>query len=491
MSSKLLDIWNGILDFLIYSAFLCIIASVVYLLMISLTPIKNVWIALIITFGVIAIIIINARAFKKSLVYILTKMSKISIKKMIFIIISIIVVEIICVIVLFVFPTYVFNDTALYVEISEMISSTGFVNIALSYPHLLFTGLFLSIFNLLNISYVTGMFCLFLAACVIYFLAFSKALGKERSFLAVVGYLLMPSSIMWTFSITHEMFYFFFVSVIFYYSFDMFMSKKYIWWKLVIILSMLELSNLINPISVILIISCIIYSIITVRKSMYKVIVAMVIITVIPLGTIISKSASIHYLGYELKNAPFSSNLLVGANYESQGRYNQEILDKVHYIINARGLADNVENYQKVSTELLIEEYKSLLSSPYKFFELIATKFYIAWSGDHYSIEMLSNYGVTFRLNDKLSHLINLMMLGVSACVYLLYICIGITSYRSEPKNSNSINFTKCLVLGVITTLLIIEIMNKYSVHTTILLYMIAVSKIGSKFLQPVDEVAS
>lgn len=491
MGRKCLNIWDNLLDFLLNAAFTCVIASVVYLLMISVTPIKSVWISLIITIGMVSIVLLNAKRIQKWCSLIFDQLSKLSLRKMVFILFLIIVVERLGVLILFEFPTFVFNDTALYVEIAEMISSTGTVNIALSYPHLLFMGLFLSAFNFMHIPYIVGMFCLFLVGCILYFLAFTKILGKERSFLVLVGYLLMPSSIMWTFSITHEMFYFFFVSIIFYFVFDMMVNRKLIWWKIVILVALLEMSQLINPISLILMISCGIYSLIVIKKPIRKFLVILAIVAVIPLSTMLSQAASVHYLGYELKSAPFSSNLLVGASYESQGRYNQEILDQVHAQIESRGLENNVENYQKVSTELLVNEYKYLLSNPSKLLGLWATKFYIVWSGDHYSLEMLMNYNAVFRMNPAFTHGLILLMLGISACIYLLFIFLGITSVRSKSKDSNAINFTKCLLLGMMATFLIIEVMNKYSVHATILLYMIAISKINDGGTQPSIEVDS
>ena len=73
----------------------------------------------------------------------------------------------------------------------------------------------LSVFKRLGIPYHIGVYVVFLLGTIINFFSFSRFIGKEKAFLAIELYLLMPSTSLLSFCITHELFVYFYFSIIF------------------------------------------------------------------------------------------------------------------------------------------------------------------------------------------------------------------------------------------------------------------------------------
>lgn len=450
----------------------------VYVFVNAVIPGYSLLISSLISLILLIIIIKNKEIINTNLNSIVNYFSKYSKSKLIMIIILILISERILVLLLFNFPTFLYGDTNIYVSFANFISFGIPMEYQYSYPHLFYTGLYLSIFNLFKISYIDGMFLLFVLSIIIYFVDFSKVIGKSKSFFAVLLYILMPSSIFWTYSVTHEMFYFFFTSIIFYFLFDILISNKLKLFNTIIILILLILNLSVNPIATILLIALSLSGIMFYKgKIINKILFSLLLIATIIISPQINSVLSKKIIGYEVVSAPFQSNLLVGSSIESGGRYDSNLLQEVSEEIKIRGLQDSNEAYKDISWEFTVKNYEYLITHPIDLIKLLFNKFYIAWSGDHYSLEMLLNYNATFKLCPSVTNILQIIMLSISTLIYLFVVCIGTLKNKDYDGNS-SMNFTKTLLIGIVLALLIIEIMNKYSVHSTILIFMVAVSRI-------------
>ncbi|MBR4470763.1 MAG: hypothetical protein IKS54_05540 [Erysipelotrichaceae bacterium] len=164
--------------------------------------------------------------------------------------------------------------------------------------------------------------------------------------------------------------------------------------------------------------------------------------------------------------------LLIGSDLESMGRHTDgKGKRSAEQYWEARGQYLTPENYIEGQKGALIEQYKYLFTHPLRLIELLANKFFVAWSGDFYSIEYAHNMG-------SISDLMNIIMLTVGALIWLFVITVGIVYHQKREKPIYLYNY-EIVLLGVMAVLLITEIMNKYSSYMTLFIYFIAFFRIG------------
>ena len=162
--------------------------------------------------------------------------------------------------------------------------------------------------------------------------------------------------------------------------------------------------------------------------------------------------------------------LLIGCNYESMGRHTDGRGKKAaKKYWNEKGVELTYDNLIEGEKGALLQEYRYLITHPFKLLELLANKFYTAWSGDYYSIEYGLNCG-------GISIFVYYLMLVISAIIWLFVITLGIVYYDNNEDSFNVLNY-KLVLLGVVSVLLIVEICNKYSCYMTIFIYFIAFAR--------------
>ena len=195
-----------------------------------------------------------------------------------------------------------------------------------------------------------------------------------------------------------------------------------------------------------------------------------ILIVVLAASLFCTELLSTRLEGNTLSQSNNIEQLLIGSNLESMGRHTDgrgKQAAKAYW--EARGVKLTYENLVEGEKGALIETYKYLLTHPLKLLELLANKFYVAWSGDFYAIEYGHNMG---SIGDRMYY----VMLLAGALIWLLAVSIGIV-YDGKKAGDFALNNYKLVLLGIMGVLLITEIMNKYSCYMTVFIFFIAFSR--------------
>lgn len=402
-------------------------------------------------------------------VKLLNSLEKIEFKYLLLIIVGISLLLKIIYSIFFYFDSTLFGgDITIYSNIASEIANNGFNNVKDYIYYLVGVGTHLSLFNMLNIPYHIGVYIVVLVGIIANFFSFSKLIGKEKSFILIVLYILMPSTNMLTFCITHELFVFMYFSIIMLLLTKLILSEetKYNIIFGILLLLFISLNQTVSPMGKLWFIVLAILVLLTNLKLNKKIILCVVLALSILFTNILTTR-------FESNNQSQSNNyeqLLIGCDYESMGRHTDgrgKRAAKKYF--EEKGIELTYDNLLEGEKGALIEEYKYLLTHPVKLLELLANKFYTAWSGDYYSIE----YGYKC---DGINSIGYYVMLVISALIWLFVITLGIVYYDKEEDNFCVSNY-KLIILGVASVLLIVEICNKYSCYMTIFIYFIAFAR--------------
>ncbi len=361
------------------------------------------------------------------------------------------------------------EDITIYAQIADSIAENGLNSVERQIYYLVGLGLHLSVFKRLSIPYHLGVYLVFLITTLMNFLVFSRYIGKEKSFILIELYLLMPSTSMLTFCVTHELF------VYFYFSMNLFLlnlflqaadAKKAVLFA-VLATVFVSLNQTLSPMGKIWFILLALIILLTDigigKKSLLVLVLVSSFLCSDLMTTKLEGNRMSQYNNYE--------QLLIGSDLESMGRHTDgKGKRSAEQYWEARGQYLTPENYVEGQRGALIEQYRYLFTHPLKLFELLANKFFVAWSGDFYSVEYAHNM-------HSISDLTNIIMLTAGALIWLFVITAGIVFYVKEEKPIAIYNY-EIILLGVMAVLLITEIMNKYSSYMTLFIYFIAFSRV-------------
>jgi hypothetical protein len=371
------------------------------------------------------------------------------------------------------------GDIRIYSDIAHQLAATGKTSYSGEYPHLLAIGLYLSVFLRLHIGLSTGIFILFSIGTILNFLTIQRLIGKENAFFATLMYLLMPSTALYTFCVTHELLFYFFLSLILYLLIGFDGSGKPLSVKIilyVLLIAALSLCYFIGMMTPVLLVTFLLMTLFSRKKNLEKILMA----GIIPLCLLIN-SYGRHLMNDTLLEKPASGEipvvytLLVGASWEADGRYNKDYIPLVREYMAAEGMADTESNNISAAYHVLGEKYQYLLQHPGTLLPLLGKKFFIAWSGNHYSVELAEYYrGLVYPQGEV--HRVSTVLLGLSEMIYGLMILLGIVFLKPGARTRQEMYLPKILLFGVVLVLLIVEIMNKYSSYMTLFLFLIAVS---------------
>ena len=104
------------------------------------------------------------------------------------------------------------GDIGIYNEIAEKIYTTGNMHSS-AISHLYGIALHFVVFKYLHLPLHVGMFIAFFVGNIINFISFSELMGKEKTFMIMMLYILMPSSLVISFCLTHELFVYMYLSL--------------------------------------------------------------------------------------------------------------------------------------------------------------------------------------------------------------------------------------------------------------------------------------
>ena len=394
---------------------------------------------------------------------------------LIYIILIAVVLKVIAYVFFFFDSTLGGGDITIYANIAQRIVQNGFDSVKDEIYYLAGMGMHLAIFKYVGIPSHVGVFLAFLLGTIVNYYSFKDIMGKEKSFLTILFYLLMPSTSLLTFCCTHELFVYLYFSIILFVLNKFFKEKEI---KKIIMFGILlwifiSLNQTVSPIGKIWYIVLVLIVLLTNTEMIKKVLLIGVLVLTFITGNLTSTGNEDNYIS-QLNNV---EQLLIGSNVESGGHHTDgRGKDAAREYWAKQGVELTYENLLEGELGALKETYLHLFTHPGDLIKLLSNKFFTAWSGDVYSVELGHSFG-------GYGDIAYYAMLFISSIIYLFVMCVGVFFYKKEEdENICSLNY-KMVLLGIVAVLLVVEIANKYSCYMTMFIYFIALfrTEVGKK----------
>ena len=413
---------------------------------------------------------------KKLLDKILSYLNKKSEKELLlYIILIAVVLKVIAYVFFFFDSTLGGGDITIYANIADRIVQNGFDSVKDEIYYLAGMGMHLASFKSVGIPSHVGVFLAFLLGTIVNYFSFKDIIGKEKSFLTILFYLLMPSTSLLTFCCTHELFVYLYFSIILFVLNKFFKEKdiKKIIMFGILLWIFISLNQTVSPIGKIWYIVLVLIVLLTNTEIIKKILLIGVLVLTFITGNLTSTGNEDNYIS-QLNNV---EQLLIGSNVESGGHHTDgRGKDAAREYWAKQGVELTYENLLEGELGALKETYLHLLTHPGDLIKLLSNKFFTAWSGDVYSVELGHAFG-------GYGDIAYYAMLFISSIIYLFVMCVGVFFYKKEEdENICSLNY-KMVLLGIVAVLLVVEIANKYSCYMTMFIYFIALfrTEVGKK----------
>ncbi|MBR5342003.1 MAG: hypothetical protein IK151_08790 [Erysipelotrichaceae bacterium] len=357
------------------------------------------------------------------------------------------------------------GDIQIYYDIARQIVETGNLH-SNAISHLYGLALHFVIFEILHIPLHIGMFIVFYIGTIVNFLSFKEIIGKNKAFLIVLIYLLMPSSALISFCTTHEIFVYMYVSIFLFFYNRILKENSLV--KTILYFTMIVLSTVmtcfVNPGGyIIYIIMCLTVALSNVTLKKKALILFALILCVLGSNMI---SSYLDVNKYRTTMNTFTI-LIHGANPEALGeQVDGYPLKQMRMYIYENTLDFSHEGFIDAAKHVLLNLYIYLLTHPLNLIRLIVHKFYILWSGVHYPMELANYYGA-------LSGIPYYLFLVNNTVLYLFMITVGLV-FNRKKKDMIEISNYKLEFLGVFALTMLCIVVNKYSIYVTLYVYLIA-----------------
>ena len=387
-------------------------------------------------------------------------------KRMVLIIIAFAFVMKIVYTILFSFDATVGGDISIYNEIADQIVATGELKSS-AISHLFGMAAHMALIKLLGIPLHVGMFIAVVIATVVNFLSFSSIIGKDKSFICTMIFLLMPSTCFLSFCITHEIFVYLYFSL-FLFLMNLFLRTEETRRKIVLsVLITIDiiLACVVNPAGyVIYVIIFLIVLLSNVDRNRKMILILILFLSVFGSKTIDRIIDTNEYV----TTLNTYSILIHGSNIGSMG----EQQDGFPHMMMRNYLTEHSmefthDNFKIAAREVLFNQYRYLLTHPTDLFRLIVHKIYIQWSGVHYPIELANVY-------EAVNGLLYYSMLGINTLIYLFVLTVQIVYSQKRKEDRICVSNYKLTVLGVLAITMLSVVLNKYLLYITLFIYFIA-----------------
>ena len=447
--------------------FLISIIATLYVLTSSFNGTLRYIVFVLLALVYVTLIVFFKEKVKKTINVALDKLSIISEKNMLIILLMTILFLKAIYTLLFYFDPTQGGDIQLYNELAERLMETNWIASG-DISHLVGIARHLIMFKKINMPLHIGMFALMFVASIMYFLAFKKIVGKEKAFLLMLLYILMPSTMLLSFAPTHEVFaYFYFSFFIFFFNKLFEEDNKYriVLYSIIVLITVILVCK-VSPLGMIIYVILGLSILLSNVNMNKKIIIGLVLMLSLLSTKITPKRSSDNRLTTDMNTYYI---LIHGANIDSLGEQVDDFPNQaIREWMLENGTSDNY-NYDtatEAAKNVLINQYKYLFTHPVDLVRIVAHKLYILWSGDHYSVELAHTYGAVSDIGFYL-------MLGLSTMIYLTALTIGMF-FTKRKDDCIDISNCKLIVLGTAAITLFSVILNKYGIPITVFIYLVA-----------------
>ena len=368
--------------------------------------------------------------------------------------------------ILFNYDATVEGDVQIYNDIADHIIETGDIH-SDAISHLYGVALHFVVFKLLGLPLHVGIFIVFMIGTMINFFSFKELIGKNKAFMAVMFYLVMPSTILLTFCPTHELFIYLYISLFLFVYNRLIKSeeiKKIVLYSVLVVLS-LVLACFVNPGGYIAYIIILLTALLSnVKWSKKAIIIACLLVS------ILCSNALSSYLNVNEYSTTINTYtiLIHGTNAESLGeQVDGYPLKQMRKFIYENTLDFSQEGFVYAAKNVFMNQCLYLLKHPVTLVRLIAHKIYILWSGVHYPIELAQHY-------NALGSIVYYLFLAISTIIYLFVFTLGNVYYHKKENDDICVSNYKLEVLGVIALTMMCILANKYGIYITLFIYFTA-----------------
>lgn len=411
----------------------------------------------------------------------LSKLESLSYSKMLIIIICIsLVTKIVSTLVLQINSIDDHSDMDVYVTTSQDLAELGYAqrhaDYCYSFSHMYWFAAFLTpvtaLFGVSQFAYSSYMAIILTVIAVLLFDLVAYAADKGCAFLIVLLYLLLPSQILLSQYITHEIASLLFLSLFLWLYFKKYQQAKKKSQKCLFLIPAilsLFLCSALNSLGIIAIIAAlIIFMIEAVRKRNKQAVISTIVkstalILVFILGTILLGEFQTQHSELDPQKIPKNKvlwTLYVGSNYESKGLwFKDEKWD------------DHPENYDagqidEYHKELILDHYKDLLDPPTKLLDHLKNKCVTIWGNFVFPIAYSSTTISDGWMRQIYNRFLINPLLILNYSILLLIAVLGLAGLIKGRKTDKSPFFVFCelYLTGATALLLMTECRNKYSV---------------------------
>ena len=461
--------FKKLINVLIELFFVLAIIVTVYVFTSSLTGVTRIVLFVIglIVYGLLVFFLKDK--VKSLLKTILKKLEIVSSLKMVIIISVLMILFKVLFTVYFNFDATQNGDIQIYNQIANQIVTTGNLH-SDAISHLFGVALHFVVFKLINLPIHVGMFIAIYIGVIVNFLSFKDIIGKEKSFLAVILYVLMPSTSLLSLCPTHEVLLFMYLSL-FFFIFNKFIKTESIRNEIIYAVLMVIdviLACFVNPSGNILLVIMVLIIVLSKVITKKKAFVIIVLVLSLLGSNGLNKALEVNE---HITTMNTYTILIHGSNIDSLGeQVDWYPLRQIRNYIANNTLDYSDQGFEDGAKVVLLNQYKDLITNPIKLIELIAHKFYILWSGNHYSCELAHNYGA---YNDLTFYI----FLSLSALIYLFTLTIGFVFNKKKDDDIYPSNY-KLTILGCIAITMLCVVVNKYSLYVTLFIYFVSFYRI-------------
>lgn len=375
-------------------------------------------------------------------------------------------------------------------EIADYGRVTSYADYCNSFPHILWFGLILSpIVKVFGSSPL--FFCIYLDlllsfSCVCLFNVF-KRLSKIKSFIAIIVYSLLPSTVVLPQFVTHEIALLFFLSIglwLFFGSVAQTNSRN----KIILFSTsaiVISISSQINAIGLIAIVSVLIYCLFFNKdeKLFVRIIKCIAIVMTFLLVSSSMNMGKVQLLDSQklssLKVNGIEWTLYIGANTEKHGGFSDEDLERWGYnsedsnTFEEKGLSD--DQVTEIRHNLLFQRYSELIKNPKGLLANILVKSLRIWAYCNYPLSEL-----TAKYNNLYSEWIKPLLSAFELYLSLICLVLALTSMRkTNLLKRGEYQFSILFLIGSTIMFLVTECTSKYTISMQPFFWIILFLNIG------------